>query len=144
MNWVAKSDSESGFTSKFLGLFFSPEIVNKGIFSQKYAVYTVSTVPFKYEVKRRYRDFEWLRNILIREYPTTYVDLVSPRFLRWPKKPIEVWIRTTWTREQKPCNSSWIKSSNPRPLDPLCIYYPSSKWPTAPLGWRSRSSSIKQ
>lgn len=50
--------------------------MNKGIFSQKYAVYTVSTVPFKYEVKRRYRDFEWLRNILIREYPTTYVDLV--------------------------------------------------------------------
>jgi PX domain len=54
-----------------------PEIVNKGIFSQKYAVYTVSTVPFKYEVKRRYRDFEWLRNILIREYPTTYVSNVN-------------------------------------------------------------------
>lgn len=43
------------------------------MFSKKYAVYKVVTIPFKYEVKRRFTDFFWLRNMLVREYPTTFV-----------------------------------------------------------------------
>jgi len=50
-----------------------PEIVDKGIFHRKYAVYRVFTHPFKYEVKRRYSDFDWLRGILIRDYPTCFI-----------------------------------------------------------------------
>ena len=34
----------------------------------------MSTAPFKYEVKRRFSDFMWLRTILIREYSTYYVE----------------------------------------------------------------------
>lgn len=44
-------------------------------------MYKVHTVPFKYEVKRRFSDFYWLRNILIREYPTVFVvasDQIPP------------------------------------------------------------------
>ena len=33
------------------------------------------THPFKYEVKRRYNDFLWLRNSLARDYPTLFVGL---------------------------------------------------------------------
>ena len=36
-------------------------------------MYRVSTAPFKYEVKRRFSDFMWLRTILVREYSTVYV-----------------------------------------------------------------------
>lgn len=36
-------------------------------------MYKVTTHPFKYEVKRRYNDFLWLRNSLIRDYPTVFV-----------------------------------------------------------------------
>lgn len=47
------------------------------MFSKKYAVYKVITNPFKYEVKRRFSDFMWLRGILAREFPTHYVGFVD-------------------------------------------------------------------
>lgn len=57
----------------------SPEIINKGIFSKKYAVYKLSTHPFKYEVKRRFNDFLWLRDILVRDYPTLYIPPMADK-----------------------------------------------------------------
>ena len=57
--------------------FTSPETINKGLFSKKYVVYKLNTAPFKYEVKRRFSDFMWLRSILIREYPTNFVILAN-------------------------------------------------------------------
>lgn len=54
-------------------LLTSPEIINNGLFSKKYAVYKVVTHPFKYDVKRRYNDFLWLRMMLVRDFPTLFV-----------------------------------------------------------------------
>jgi hypothetical protein len=40
------------------------------MFSKSYVTYVVKTSPFDYKVCRRYSDFAWLRNILIRDYPS--------------------------------------------------------------------------
>lgn len=61
---------------------FDPEIIDKGIFSKKYAVYKVSTHPFSYEVKRRYNDFMWLRNILVKDFPTQYIPPMADKTQR--------------------------------------------------------------
>lgn len=54
------------------------------MFSKKYAVYKVMTHPLKYEVKRRFNDFMWLRNMLVRDYPTCIVFLrFKIRYLLW-------------------------------------------------------------
>jgi hypothetical protein len=44
--------------------------VKGGMFSKSYVTYVIKTSPFDYKVCRRYSDFAWLRNILIREYPS--------------------------------------------------------------------------
>lgn len=56
-------------------------MVNKGLFSKKFAVYKVTTYPFKYEVKRRYNDFLWLHSMLVRDFPAHFVisaDKIPP------------------------------------------------------------------
>lgn len=95
-----------------------PEIINKGIFSKKYAVYKVHTVPFKYEVKRRFSDFYWLRNILIREYPTIFVEKSLTRSHRWPTKPRGVSKKSIWRRDAKPSANSSTASASLRHSDP--------------------------
>ena len=40
-----------------------------GMFATKYTLYMIKTVPFNCEVKRRYSDFFWLREILSNLYP---------------------------------------------------------------------------
>jgi sorting nexin-7/30/sorting nexin-8 len=44
--------------------------VKGGVFSKSYVTYAIKTNPFDYKVCRRYSDFLWLRNILVREYPS--------------------------------------------------------------------------
>jgi hypothetical protein len=56
-------------------------------------VYKVTTHPFKYEVKRRYNDFLWLRNSLIRDYPTVFVlssDLQIPPMAEKNQRNLEM------------------------------------------------------
>ena len=53
-----------------------PEKVEGGFFSKSYVTYLVTTMPLKIKVRRRYSDFEWLRQILTYLYvgnviPTT-------------------------------------------------------------------------
>ena len=47
----------------------SPEKIDNGIFSKSYINYLITTFPFNYRVRRRYSDFEWLRNALLVLYP---------------------------------------------------------------------------
>lgn len=51
----------------------SPEKKEGGIFSKSYITYLVSTNPNNFEVRRRYSDFEWLRNILVTHFPAHWV-----------------------------------------------------------------------
>ena len=53
-----------------------PEKVEGGFFSKSYITYLLTTIPLNLKVRRRYSDFEWLRQILISHYignviPTT-------------------------------------------------------------------------
>ena len=53
-----------------------PEKVEGGFFSKSYVTYLVTTLPLNLKVRRRYSDFEWLRQIMISHYignviPTT-------------------------------------------------------------------------
>ena len=46
----------------------SPEKVDGGIFGKSYVTYLVETDPFGFKVRKRYSDFEWLRNALSLQY----------------------------------------------------------------------------
>ena len=46
-----------------------PQVVDGGFFSRKYVTYLIETIPFEIKVRKRYSDFEWLRNILSIIYP---------------------------------------------------------------------------
>jgi len=41
-----------------------PEKIDKGIFTKSFTSYLVETLPFKFQVRKRFSDFEWLQNIL--------------------------------------------------------------------------------
>ena len=45
-----------------------PQKMEGGIFSKGYITYLVKTDPLKFEVRRRFTDFEWLREILMNQY----------------------------------------------------------------------------
>ena len=45
-----------------------PQTVDGGLFSKSYTTYLVQTKPLNFSVRRRFSDFEWLRNILMRQY----------------------------------------------------------------------------
>ena len=47
----------------------SPEKIEGGIFEKSYVSYLVETNPFGFRVRKRYSDFEWLKNILSNFYP---------------------------------------------------------------------------
>ena len=47
----------------------SPEKIEGGIFGKSYVTYLLETNPFGFRVRKRYSDFEWLRNILSLHYP---------------------------------------------------------------------------
>lgn len=46
----------------------SPEKVDGGIFGKSYITYLVETFPLGFKVRKRYSDFEWLRNALSLQY----------------------------------------------------------------------------
>ena len=46
----------------------SPKKVDGGIFGKSYITYLVETIPFGFKVRKRYSDFEWLRNMLSLQY----------------------------------------------------------------------------
>ena len=41
-----------------------PEKIDKGLFTKSFTSYLVETLPFKFQVRKRFSDFEWLQNIL--------------------------------------------------------------------------------
>jgi len=47
----------------------SPEKQAGGFFSSDYITYLITTEPHNFKVRRRYSDFEWLRNILLEFFP---------------------------------------------------------------------------
>ena len=62
---------ESTYISETVGVqikLSSPEKVDGGIFGKSYITYLLETSPFGFKVRKRYSDFEWLRNILSLQY----------------------------------------------------------------------------
>ena len=57
----------------------SPERAENGIFSKGYVTYLITTYPLNYSVRRRYSDFEWLRQY----FSSRYINTVIPPL---PKK----------------------------------------------------------
>lgn len=51
-----------------------PEKVEGGLFSKSYVTYLIQTSPLGFKVRKRYSDFEWLRNIL----SNMYINCVIP------------------------------------------------------------------
>ena len=51
-----------------------PEKVDGGLFSKSYVTYLMQTTPLGYKIRKRYSDFDWLRNIL----STIYINCVIP------------------------------------------------------------------
>ena len=51
-----------------------PEKVEGGLFSKSYVTYLMHTTPLGFKIRKRYSDFEWLRNIL----STIYINCVIP------------------------------------------------------------------
>ena len=56
-----------------------PEKVDKGTFSKSYTTYLVETLPFKFQVRKRYSDFEWLYNTLTSLYPNCLIPPISKK-----------------------------------------------------------------
>ena len=52
---------------------FSPEKIDKGLFSKAYTTFLITTQPQLHKVRKRYTDFEWLKNILSLHYPYTLI-----------------------------------------------------------------------
>lgn len=57
------------------------EIINPNIFVPNYVLYSLTTNPLNVEVKRRMKDFDNLRDLLVRFFPTTQVPHLE-RFSR--------------------------------------------------------------
>lgn len=51
-----------------------PEKIEGGLFTKSYVTYLMQTKPFGYKIRKRYSDFEWLRNVIC----TVYVNCVIP------------------------------------------------------------------
>jgi sorting nexin-7/30/sorting nexin-8 len=51
-----------------------PQKMDGGLFSKSYVTYLMQTTPFDFKLRKRYSDFEWLRNIL----SIIYVNCVIP------------------------------------------------------------------
>jgi len=51
-----------------------PEKIEGGLFTKSYVTYLMQTTPFGFKIRKRYSDFEWLRNVI----STVYVNCVIP------------------------------------------------------------------
>ena len=58
---------------------FSFDKKDTGFFSlsKSYVNYKIVTLPFEWAVTRRYSDFEWLRDILTKQYPGIFVPPIA-------------------------------------------------------------------
>ena len=54
-----------------------PKKIEGGLFSKSYITYLITTEPLNLSVRRRYNDFEWLRNILINLFPQNVIPKYS-------------------------------------------------------------------
>ena len=45
-----------------------PEKIDKGVFTKSFTSYLVETFPYKYQVRKRFSDFEWLYNVLSAQF----------------------------------------------------------------------------
>ncbi|CAG9316757.1 unnamed protein product [Blepharisma stoltei] len=50
-----------------------PVIVQGGLFGSNYVMYNIVTSPLGWNVRRRYKQFEWLREVLAHEFPGYYI-----------------------------------------------------------------------
>jgi len=70
---MRKSLSELSSTLKLEIQVSGPKLVDSGFFKSDYAVYTVVTMPFGWEVTREFVDFVWLRQVVLNSYPGIFV-----------------------------------------------------------------------
>lgn len=57
----------------------NPILIETGLFSHDYILYDVKTSPFNWCVKRRYSDFDQLRNLLVKFYPGHLIPPIPPK-----------------------------------------------------------------
>lgn len=74
-----------------------PENVKGKGLKQSYTVYTITTMPYNWVVKRRYSDFEWFLKCLEKRFPANYVRKAPLIFrsLSFPQKACRKLILTT-------------------------------------------------
>ena len=46
-----------------------PEKIDKGVFTKSFTSYLIETFPLKYQVRKRFSDFEWLQNTISSQFP---------------------------------------------------------------------------
>ena len=56
-----------------------PKVTETGFFQSNYITYEIDTQNKEYCVRRRYSDFEWLRNTLVKFYPRLYVPPIPSK-----------------------------------------------------------------
>lgn len=56
-----------------------PQVTGGGIFSKKYVLYTITTEPLAWVVKRRYSDFSWLRSTLFTLHLAAYLPPIPEK-----------------------------------------------------------------
>ena len=84
---------KSQFTGRrivfFLSLIFSKsyEQTKSGLFSITHTNYLVKTLPYGWDVKRRYSDFFWLRSTLQRLHPGVMVPPIPKKKNKNKAKP---------------------------------------------------------
>jgi len=59
-----------------------PELIQGGLFSSDYLVYTIKTSPFQWSVKRRYVDFIWLREVMLLSMPGNFIPPVQQKKIK--------------------------------------------------------------
>ena len=52
-------------------------MVKGGLFSKSYVSYTIHTTSLGVDVERRYSEFDWLRSVLLRDYPGVYIPPIA-------------------------------------------------------------------
>lgn len=70
---LKKPASELSSTPNLEVQISDPRIVDSGFFNSNFAVYTVTTLPFGWEVTREFTDFIWLRGVILNSFPGIFV-----------------------------------------------------------------------
>lgn len=70
-DWSLLEESQQATHPKLSVSVTSPETISSMM--SKYVVYTVKTEPTGYSVRRRYKDFAWLRDVLLQRYTGLFI-----------------------------------------------------------------------